>query len=541
MSDKKKDSTLWLPPRSSRETTAGMPGGGDFSERLRLLQLQEEIAQMERERLESHLMQEDIAEQIDHETRSALNHHLKTRHAYMELLRDGRILEPEEVPAEVMLDISEIVFWRHSLAEATGLQTLLYLKDGDHWRPAANHSGQLPCLRDCDTACIAAVDDHIYRHFREDGGMARCPVCRKPLWISPIELVHDRKRAMLGCLVGHALLEPVEPMQRMVDMVAGMAARRASETYARQVSTILEMQVTALIRKYTEQKIRSAERSREAMLQQARTSSDLAVAKDSLEHALYLAQKATADAERANRSKSMFLASMSHEIRTPLTCIIGFADLLTMSGLGEKEMREFAVSVQQSGQVLLSIINNVLDLSKIEAGRLELEHVPYSLKGILSEVRDIFANSAEDKGLDLVLDMADNLPAQQVGDPTRLRQVAMNLVGNAVKFTSSGSIVVSCGLCDADPETLELRVVDTGPGISRKGLSRIFDAFIQADAGTTRRHGGSGLGLAISQQIVKAMGGRLEAKSEVGLGTSFICRFRNELEKKADSEVLQPN
>jgi signal transduction histidine kinase len=508
--------------------------------KMRVLELEEEIARMERERLSSYLVNEEIAGNVESEALEALEMQLKDRQSFLQMMRDGHLLAPQDIPTEVLLDISEIVFWRHALAGAMGLQTLLYLRDEGEWQPAANHASQVPSLQDCKPDCVRYIDSVILDKSSISAGSLRCPSCGGDVWISPIELYHGDTRLVLGCLVGHALQQPLQPMQHMVDMIAGMAGRCASETYARQVAVYLEVQMASLIKRYTEQKQAAAESSRTAMLRQARISNDLAAARDELENALSMAQNATADAQRANRTKSMFLASMSHEIRTPLTCIIGFADLLTMPQLTEKEMHDFSVSVQQSGQVLLSIINNVLDLSKIEAGRLELEFLHYSIRSVLEEVRDIFRTSAVDKGLDLHVSVSETVPQLQKGDLTRLRQVVMNLVGNAVKFTSTGSVIITCRTCVEDPELLELKVVDTGPGISESGQARIFDAFSQAEVGTSRMYGGSGLGLAISQKIIHAMEGELRVESEIGTGTTFICRFRNELLEPAMADNLLP-
>jgi signal transduction histidine kinase len=281
------------------------------------------------------------------------------------------------------------------------------------------------------------------------------------------------------------------------------------------------MQILRVVAAYTEERDAATAEARHAMLRQERTAGELATAKSDLELALESAGRARQDAERANETKSLFLAAMSHEIRTPLTCVIGFADLLTIPTLGEREVRKFAASIKESSEVLLSLINNVLDLSRIESGQLELEVIEYSLRDLVGEVATIFAPSCREKPIELATSVASDVPAVQVGDPTRVRQVLMNLVGNAVKFTHRGSVAVSCRPDPQDAQRLEIRVEDTGIGIPPDRLERIFEAFQQGERSMVRRHGGSGLGLAISRRIVLSMGGRLLVESRPDEGSRF--------------------
>ncbi|MHB1922124.1 MAG: ligand-binding sensor domain-containing protein, partial [Chitinophagaceae bacterium] len=235
------------------------------------------------------------------------------------------------------------------------------------------------------------------------------------------------------------------------------------------------------------------------------------------------AEKARQEAEKANQAKSIFLATMSHEIRTPMNGVIGMASLLSETSLSE-EQQEYAEVIRNCGESLLNVINDILDFSKIESGKLELDLESFDLRSCVEGVLDVFAGKASQIGLDLVYQIDYNVPSQVIGDELRLRQILLNLVGNAMKFTRSGEIFVGVHLHQKEVEdslTLDFEVRDSGIGIPEDKIHRLFKAFSQVDSSTTRKYGGTGLGLAICVRLVELMGGQIEVESEYGKGATF--------------------
>lgn len=245
----------------------------------------------------------------------------------------------------------------------------------------------------------------------------------------------------------------------------------------------------------------------------------------------------TARAEAAARAKSDFLASMSHELRTPLNGVMGMTQLLTASPL-TAEQQTWIRTLDGSASLLLTVINDILDVSRLEAGAVELSPAPLSPVAVVRHVADLLRPRSEGKGLTLDVDLPEGLSVVVIGDDVRLEQVLINLVGNAIKFTDSGSVTIRVRSEDVGADArLRIEVVDTGIGIPADALRRIFDQFSQADASTSRRFGGTGLGLSISQRLVELMGGRIGCDSQVGEGSCFWVELRLPRTHDLPSEV----
>ena len=281
-----------------------------------------------------------------------------------------------------------------------------------------------------------------------------------------------------------------------------------------------------------------------ARLQQtvAERTAELSTRNEQLRLAIRDALEAKEQAEAASRAKSEFLATMSHEIRTPMNGVLGMTELLTVTQLDDRQ-RHFVDTIQQSGHALLMIINDILDFSKIESGLLEVDEHEFALRDLLEHVADLMAVSAHRKGLELTVDIPGESPSWLRGDSHRLQQVLVNLIGNAIKFTERGGIQLRIVPQEEDAGrfTFLCEVEDTGIGIASDAQKRIFEAFMQADGTTTRRHGGTGLGLAISRRLIELMGGAVGVRSRPGEGSVFW--FRLDLPKcddRRDRDVRQP-
>jgi len=327
------------------------------------------------------------------------------------------------------------------------------------------------------------------------------PVYQQLVWISGIAFV----LWMLGMVAAYVLSRVfnariTEPLSDLADMMSEVTDR---EDYGRRFSYGVNNELGSVVDAFNEMLERIGDREQRLR----KMIVDLEEARD--------------QAESAARSKSSFLANMSHEIRTPMNGVMGMIALLKQGDLTEQQ-RAYFETIERSADALLLIIDDILDFTKIEAGRLKLGRSAFSLRDSLGSIEALFSEPASQKGLALSFSVDPAVPEVVVGDPGRIRQILLNLIGNAVKFTDEGSITVTASLADPDkPEQFRFTVADTGPGIQPDDQTRIFGEFYQADVSLTRAHGGTGLGLAITDQLVRLMGGQVGFESEFGKGSLF--------------------
>ena len=250
------------------------------------------------------------------------------------------------------------------------------------------------------------------------------------------------------------------------------------------------------------------------------------------------------DAERANSLKSSFLANMSHEIRTPLGAIIGFTDLLREGNLHQNERRQYLDTISRNGKALTRIIDDILDLAKVESGKLEMEKVEFSFYQLVDDVTDIFRERTKSKGIYLRSNIAEDVPAKIVSDPTRLRQILINIIGNAVKFTQAGGVTINVKANNSESDTVKVNisVKDTGIGLNEEQKDKLFEPFMQADNSTTRKFGGTGLGLALSNRLANALGGSIEIEKCIpGKGCTFVVSFTAALPQQEKNSEISEN